>query len=226
MNVAIILAAGGGTRLKSTKNIPKAMALLENKPMYFYSFETFCKMKTIDKIIITVPKGFEKKVSKEICKTSEKTIVISGGNSRFESLQNAINVLKEKCAPKDDDIIISHDAARIFISSANIQKIINCCKENEFSTTACKIVDTMYSIENNKSKIINRDNSYYIQTPQASLFKFWNKNIINKDGTDLISCMKLQLKKKNIIEGNNGNFKITQDNDLLIAKLLVKNLKK
>ena len=54
MNVAIILAAGNGTRLSN--NIKKQFIKIHDKQLFLFSFDSFCSS-NIDKILIVSSNG-------------------------------------------------------------------------------------------------------------------------------------------------------------------------
>ena len=50
MNIALLTAAGGGTRMK--QDIPKQFIHIDNKPIIIYTLEVFQQHPGIDKIIV------------------------------------------------------------------------------------------------------------------------------------------------------------------------------
>lgn len=50
MNIALLTAAGGGTRMK--QDIPKQFIHIDNKPIIIYTLEVFQQNPSVDKIIV------------------------------------------------------------------------------------------------------------------------------------------------------------------------------
>ena len=73
MNIAIILAAGSGSRFGSST--PKQFMKIKNKRIIDYTIEAFERSEDIDKIIIVVSKEWVNKISKE----NSNYKIISGG---------------------------------------------------------------------------------------------------------------------------------------------------
>jgi 2-C-methyl-D-erythritol 4-phosphate cytidylyltransferase len=167
MNYAIILAAGKGIRSGYDKH--KALLLYKKIPIYMYSLNTFFNNNNINKIILVMPPKQKFKINK---KFNNKVFVCEGDeNNRQQSLINAMNLLKQVSNHQPEDVIITHDAARPFITNDLINNHIVNTKKYGYSTTLYPINDSMCEMKNNKIAYINRTNKYVIQTPQSLLFK-------------------------------------------------------
>ena len=57
MNIALLTAAGRGTRMK--QEIPKQFATINNKPLIIYTLEAFQRHPNIDAIIVPCLNGWE-----------------------------------------------------------------------------------------------------------------------------------------------------------------------
>ncbi|MCQ3914244.1 MAG: 2-C-methyl-D-erythritol 4-phosphate cytidylyltransferase [Mycoplasmoidaceae bacterium] len=197
---AIILAAGNGRRLAAKK--PKCFIDINKKPIYQYSLELFQILPQIKQVILVVPKQYLSKIKPE----NDKVKIISGGLTRNESFELAIQAIKNI---KINDKLIIHDAARI---NVQLQDIINVVKSKEKFGTLC------YIGKANKSDF--RIGKYNIQTPQFCLFSVYKKSHKNKLGKDLFSYLNLKPTLSNFIVSTNKekNFKITFKSDLEKAK--------
>ena len=232
MIYAVILASGIGSRMNN--NIPKQFLMLNNKPIFIYSVETFLKIKEIEKIIICVPNLYFTK-TKELIKNyiglNNKIDIIIGGETRINSLIKGCNYIKDKYPTSKEDIIITHDGVRPFVSKEIILNNIVECKKYGAVTTAVESSDTIIeSLSNNKvTKIPNRSNLLNEQTPQTfnleKLIKYYKK--LTKDEinnlTDATNIFILNNRKVSIIKGDYSNIKITREIDLELAKLIIKN---
>ncbi|MDD7735685.1 MAG: 2-C-methyl-D-erythritol 4-phosphate cytidylyltransferase, partial [Bacillales bacterium] len=112
MNIALILAAGSGTRMGNTSK-PKQFLNIYNKPLIVHTIEAFEMHDEIDMIVIVTNDTYIDQV-KIWCKQydlGKVKSVVAGGSSRQESVYNGIQHLQQ-IGVKDDDIILIHDAAR------------------------------------------------------------------------------------------------------------------
>jgi len=219
---AILLAAGKSERFEN--DIPKPFILLNGKEIYRYSLAVFLKNTQINELVLVVPKtlvlSIKEKFSKEIF---DKAIrIIPGGESRFESVQKALDVINDSVKN-----VIIHDAARPFITAKLIDNCLEKLVENTALSCAIKSTDTLVSVsENNLAESYpDRNNIMRIQTPQAFQTKLIKKaySLAQKenktnftDDTSLIHYFKLA--HVLLIPGTEENIKITFPKDLLLAK--------
>ena len=90
MNVAIILAAGNGTRLSN--NIKKQFIKIHDKQLFLFSFDSFCSS-NIDKILIVSSKEDINYVRSLVSSNEKFLDVIAGGETRQHSVKNALDYL-------------------------------------------------------------------------------------------------------------------------------------
>ena len=225
MNIAIILASGIGSRF--SKDEIKQFVEINNVPLLVLSIRAFEENDNINKILVVT--NDVEKVKGYILKYNFKKIinVISGGQSRQESVFKGLQELK-KLAINDDDIILIHDGARPLVSQKIINENVIETKKYGDVTTALKITSTISKAENNKLlQIVPRDDLYEIQTPQSFKFidilsahDFALKNKINKASDDA-QLVKLIGKDVYIVNGERQNIKLTTKEDLLLIESLL-----
>lgn len=201
----ILLMAGSGTRTSLPYN--KIKFLINGKPLYKYSLNTFLNVKQCNKVILVVNKE-EYDEYKEM--ESEKITVVIGGDTRFKSV---LNGAKES----NSDIVLIHDAARPNIKEEEILKVYNSAKDNDAVCLGVKVKDCIRMIQND-SQTIDRSNLWNAQTPQGV-----NRNLLikglesNKFDFYYDDCEVLE---KNfgincyMVEGRYDNIKVTTDEDL------------
>ena len=219
----IILIAGNSTRYK--KNYNKNFENLGNKKIFEYSIDAFNLNSQIDDIILVTKKEEFKTVqqildNKEIDKPLKLVI---GGNSRNESVHNALN-------ETTSDIVIIQDGARPLIK----QSFINNCIESILYdniygvSTAVKSKDTIKLTDTNNIVLssTNRNSSWIVQTPQCfnrEVLINSYKNIKNFESiTDDCAILEKNSYKVKLIAGDYTNIKITTPEDILIASAFIK----
>ena len=85
-HVAIVLAAGKGSRMKS--DIPKQYLILNGKPVLYYALRAF-EDSFVDEIVLVTGAGQETYCKQEIVKKygfQKVTYVIEGGKERYDSV--------------------------------------------------------------------------------------------------------------------------------------------
>ena len=232
--IAIILSGGNGTRIKSS-NLPKQFIKLNNKLVLFYCLETFYKCTEIDAIVVACHPLYVDALNELIYKKGmkHKIFVVPGGKSRNKSLAKAVKYIEKEMNIRDDDIILSHDAVRIFLSEKIILDNIKLLEENKTDVvfTAIKSPDTIgfYNKNNIVFNIPNRDICFKGQTPQSAKWKVFKEVYNNNfdqnifDNSDFCKLAEIMGKKIIVSEGSELNFKITTDYDLIVAKKLLSN---
>ncbi len=205
-NYFVILAAGKSKRFHA--NIAKQFYDYKNKEIIEHSIEKSLNSRLFKKIIVVTNNlnHFKKKKYSKLIK------VIKGGKERSDSSLIALKYLK-KFKPIN---IFIHDAARPNFSLKLLQNIAKNIKKNK------AVVPVIFSKDSIKYKIknrifnLNRENSFFTQTPQAFKFKeLYNlaineKNKISDESTLFIN----KNHKIKFIAGENQNYKITYLNDI------------
>jgi 2-C-methyl-D-erythritol 4-phosphate cytidylyltransferase len=236
-NIAIILAGGVGSRFKSLDNIPKQYIKLLDKMIIQYTIEAFEKNNLIDEIAIVAHDNYHDLLKSLIKKENYTKVcaVLESGKDRFESSLSAINHYANYYSmPNENCNMLFHDAVRPILS----QRIINQCVEHLTKYNALDVVipavDTIVKInpiDNIIEEIPDRSILYYSQTPQCFNFKTIQNAYIealkdsNRKLSDDCGVIKkyLPLEPIGIIIGDVCNIKITYNQDLEYAKLLMKN---
>ena len=213
MNVAIILAAGNGTRLSN--NIKKQFIKIHDKQLFLFSFDSFCSS-NIDKILIVSSKEDINYVRSLVSSNEKFLDVIAGGETRQQSVKNALDYLKGILT--DDDVILIHDAARPLIKFPLINEVLNKSIEYDCCSLILPIKDTIISLSNNNyESTLERDKLASVQTPQGFKFKIIYEahlKAIHSSATDDAQLVKSLGFNIHLIKGDEQNFKITTNEDL------------
>lgn len=216
---AIILVAGNSTRFGQNRN--KNFELINGKSILSYSINAFNKNQYIDNIIVVI-KQDDKKTVEEIInqeKTNKKIDIVLGGNSRQESVYNAIK-------NTTSEIVIIHDGARPAIKQKYINSEIEEMSNFKGVTVGVKSKDTI-KITDDNGIVLNttkRTNTWIIQTPQCfdrRILLDLHEKYKETEATD--DCMLLEKGgyKIKIIEGDYTNIKVTTYEDIDIIKQFI-----
>lgn len=224
MNIAVILAAGIGSRMKH--KLPKQFIEINNKPLFIYTLEKFLSVQQIDKIILVINKNYEDLYKQYLLKFDllQNIGLVNGGQTRQESVSLSLDYLSDKAA--DTDIVTIHDGARPLVSSEIILNNINTCQKNQNAvSTVINIVDTIIDKEYN---LVNKDSLWAVQTPQTFPYKLIkNVHALAKEKNLLSVSDDAQLAKKfgykvDYVLGSRLNIKITEEEDISLLQLLEK----
>lgn len=215
---AIILSAGSSTRFGGTTK--KQFYLLKGKPVLYYSLKSFNEAKAIDEIVLVTAKEDIEKVKQFVLENnfSKVKLVVSGGDTRQQSVKNGLDAIKES-----NGIVLIHDAARPLVDEEIINNLIKALDNADGATPALKVFDTIVKANNNELvSYENRDELYRIQTPQAfklDVIKLAHESFLGENATDDSHLVKQLHKKVVIINGKEKLRKITklEDTDALEA---------
>jgi 2-C-methyl-D-erythritol 4-phosphate cytidylyltransferase len=226
--IAIIPAGGKGLRAGNTLKgnaAPKQYLKIQGKELIVYTLRTFQHNKLINRIIVAAkPEYFDlllKLVKKY--KLNKLKLIVEGGATRQDSVYNAL--LSSEAKPHD--LIVIHDAARALLPGDILTKAIITAKKKGNALVCIKAKDTLIKGDNTVKEYLNRDEVYYVQTPQIfkyeDLLRAMNKAYKeNFNGTDESILIKRTRKTLNIVEGSVFNFKVTTKEDVELFKKLVK----
>ena len=222
--VGIILMAGLSTRFGGPKN--KQLCLLNGRPVFSYSIDTFASYKNFEEIIIVVNEDNKSIVEQYLKDRSIKANVVLGGKTRQESVENALKTLKND----DYAVVVIHDAARPLIDVFIINQVVKAAIEEGASTAYVEVTDTV-SVKNEKDEIVgsvSRNTLASIQTPQAfrlDVLKKAHKNASNKEATDDCSLVLALPHKVKLVKGDKKYHKVTTPEDIKYLEGLLKQWK-
>lgn len=230
MNVfAIIPAAGLGTRMASAvdgKHAPKQFLELGGKPILILTVSAFLNAKGIEGIFIAVRESEIERVQAQLreYRVNERVSVVAGGDTRQESVRNALKLLPAK----DEDIVLVHDAVRPLVDPATIERTIEAVAQHNAAIVGVPAVDTIKQVERTAdgaiiSSTIPRERIVLAQTPQGFRCHLLRQAVEAADtdgfiGTDEASLAERLGIEVAVVPGSHRNFKITQPGDLELAE--------
>ena len=227
-NAGIILAGGTGSRFDSTLSSKKQFIEFDGEPLFFKSLRCFDESRKFEKIIISLPKDDFQHYKNQIINLSLSSNIdfVMGGSSRQKSVMNAFDRIKNFF-----DIVVIKDGVRPFIQKTWINKLIKLMNLFDGAIIAIPSSDTI-KISKDKKKItktLDRDEIWFAQTPQSFkvsiLKKAFDYSLNNNfEATDESGLVEKIGGKVGLVLGDKYNIKLTNKEDLLIAKSILKNL--
>jgi len=215
---AVIVAGGNGSRMNSA--VPKQFLLLNNKPVLYYTIDTFLKAYDDLNIILVLPEEYVA-TGQEIIDAwfDYKRIRITvGGRTRFHSVQNGLLLVEE------EGIVFVHDAVRCLLTTSLVRRCYEAALEFGATVPVIDCKDSVRLVNANGNEALERRNIKLVQTPQVFLSAILLPafNIDYKDKfTDEASVVESFGMKVQLVEGEENNIKITQPIDLVLAEYLL-----
>ena len=225
--VAIVLAAGSGSRMQS--NVKKQFIELNGMPMIYYSLNVF-QNSFIDEIILVTAKEDIEFCKNEIVKKygfNKVRCIVEGGRERYHSVMHGLKMIQ------DADYVYIHDAARPLIDLDMLDRLKAGVEEFGTAVAAVATKDTIKIVDNENYVIStpSRNTVWIIQTPQVfrltTLTEAYERlrmrlqNIAAEDihiTDDAMVVENFTNSKVKLIEGSYRNIKITTPEDILVAE--------
>lgn len=215
---AIIVAGGMGSRMKV--NIPKQFLHLKNKPILFYTLDTFLKSFEELQIILVLPQDYIE-AGQEIINeyfNQDRIKITVGGGTRFQSVKNGLQLITE------DSIVFVHDGVRCLLSVDLIHRCYQSAVEFGSAIPVINSKDSVRLVLEQGNEALERDRVKLVQTPQT----FQSKILLPAFGvdyqdkfTDEATVVEAFGMKVHLVVGEEQNIKITQPIDLLLAEGII-----
>ena len=233
MNIAIIIAAGSGSRMG--QDIPKQFINVYDKPVLIYTLEGFQKHPQIDVIEVVCLDGWHDIVwayAKQFGIDKLKWVV-SGGATGQESIRNGVYNLES--IANDDDIIIIHDGIRPLIEPSVLTDVISKCQQYGNAVTSMPYNEQIFVVDDEIStiKYIPRETLRRVATPQAYRYRLLDDKYheayekeIGIYGSSYTNTMMVELGERlYFAAGSDKNIKLTSKDDLELFKAYLKSEK-
>lgn len=232
MIYAGILAGGIGSRMGNVP-LPKQFLELDSKPILVHTLEKFLLTKEFDKVYIATPQKWVAHTKDTLMKhniNDNRIEIIAGGKDRNESIMNIISSIDEKKKITNEDVIITHDAVRPFLTRRIIKENIDKVLLYGAVDTVISATDTIITSEDgeNIESVPVRSNMYQGQTPQSfniNLLRQYYNNLSEQDKNNLTDACKILVvsnQKVKLVYGELYNIKITTPYDLKVANSIIK----
>ena len=217
---AVLLSGGLGSRFGAT--IPKQYLPIKNKPIVLYALEALLSYPHFQEIAIVCDPAYHPIFAHY---AHRNLIFALPGSSRQQSLFSGIDALSS-CA-----YVCIHDAARPLLRLEDLLQVITIGKETGAAALATPVTSTIKKAhaDHSVAYTLERDRLWVMQTPQVLSTQLMQKgrryiqeqNIVV---TDDISLAEVIGHTAQLVPGSTSNIKITHQEDLLLAQLLLERL--
>jgi len=203
----------------------KQFMMLEGVPVLLHTVRKFVACPLVTEVVVALREDDMEWVSDLVSREglSKPVRLVEGGDSRQESVQNALASLDP-----DTELVAVHDAVRPFIDSETIIAVIREAAEAGAAIVGIVPVDTVKQVHRHKVRsTINRDRLVLAQTPQvfrASLLReaferASGEGFIGTDESSLVE--RLEKVEVSVVAGSDRNIKITRPSDIELARLFL-----
>jgi 2-C-methyl-D-erythritol 4-phosphate cytidylyltransferase len=235
MKVAVILpAAGLGTRMarasaEGSGTSRKQFMLLDGAPILVHTVRKFAAVDHVSEIVVAVRGEDIGWVADSLAgEFGGKVRVVEGGNSRQQSVENALATLDPAT-----ELVAVHDAVRPFVDLETISKVIDEAAQSGAAIVGIVPVDTVKQVSrttSNKARIratLPREKLVLAQTPQVFRYDllrraFSSARDDNFTGTDEASLVERLDVEVSVVVGSDRNIKITRPGDMELARLFLR----
>ena len=211
MIYAGILAGGIGSRMGNVP-LPKQFLDIDNKPILIHTIEKFILVSEFNEIIIATPAQW-----------------IAGGTDRNETIMNIIDYIRNVNGINNDDVIVTHDAVRPFLTQRIIKENIEVAEKYGAVDTVIEAIDTivMSKDKQNIHSIPVRNEMYQGQTPQSFNIKLLQDSYraLSSEQKEILSdACKIIVESGHavkLVRGELYNIKVTTPYDLKVANAII-----
>ena len=211
----IVVAAGRGERLKASA--PKAFVEVNGHTILEHSLAPLSALADLAQVVIAAPSTHlaeATEIANAVLATDATLDVVVGGDTRQQSIANALAVVGDEI-----EIVLVHDAARAFASSALFERVTDAVRSTSASVIpALEIADTIKRVSGDRvEETVDRSALRSAQTPQGFIASELKRAYANAsdDFTDDAALMQSQGKKVSFVAGEVEAAKITTPEDLV-----------
>jgi 2-C-methyl-D-erythritol 4-phosphate cytidylyltransferase/2-C-methyl-D-erythritol 2,4-cyclodiphosphate synthase len=157
---AVIVAAGSGLRAGGER--PKQYQLIGGRPVLWWALKAFCDHPRIGLVQAVIAEAHWQLFEEASAGLPARPVI--GGSSRQESCRAGIEALESS----DIDHVLVHDAARPFVSSDLIERVVNGLAQEPAVVPGMPITETLKRApEGRVAETVDRRNIWVAQTPQG-----------------------------------------------------------
>lgn len=232
MNIAVILAAGVGQRMRNG-GLPKQFLKLMGKPIIAYTLEKFELCNSIDAIVIVCHGGYidQMKHIVELYHFGKVKRIVVGGNDRQSSLRHGLDGVRG-IGGADEDIVVIHDGVRPLVSGQTLLENIRVAALYGCAITVHPVTESVVLTAHETAGISDfkkRDETYSLTAPQTFRLKeienaYASSPAETEEGIPLLDAGMIYANsggEVHLVKEQNANIKITTPEDYYFSKAIL-----
>ncbi len=227
MNVAIIAAAGQGTRAGGGR--AKQFREISGTPIIIHTLRRFEQSTTICEVLVVVPAGEQAELLALAARHGLRKLarVVAGGATRTESIWRGLQTVRAATAR----IVAVHDGVRPFVTPEEIDRTVEEADRSGAAILAAPVVDTIKEVKAGRvARTPERGRLWRALTPQCFRYELLRRAYERAlaeglEATDDSALVERLGAEVSIVEGDARNIKITTAQDIALAELIVQSSK-
>ncbi|MCA1567179.1 MAG: 2-C-methyl-D-erythritol 4-phosphate cytidylyltransferase [Acidobacteria bacterium] len=226
MNVAIIVAAGRGTRAGGGE--PKQFRALAGVPLIIHTLRRFEACAAVDEIVLVAPvKETAVHVAADGGELRKLVRVVEGGATRTGSVWRGLESLNAG----EVEIVAVHDGARPFVTPEEIERTMRAAVEWGAAVLCAPVSDTIKMCEGGRiASTPPRASLRRALTPQCFRYELLRRAYERAraegiEATDDSALVEMLGAHVAVVEGDTRNIKITRPEDFALAEILLRESK-
>lgn len=212
----IIVAAGRSERMGGS--VPKPLLDLGGRTILQRSIAIFDRHPDVAEMVVVLPPGYLPSAASLVGRTARPCHCVAGGEQRHDSVRAGFAQLSD-----DVDIVLVHDAARPFAGADLVDRVLHAARETGAVVPAVPARDTVKRVDASQlvAETLPRREIWLAQTPQG-----FRRAVLDsamqagegRDATDEAAIVERAGHQVRVVEGDEGNVKITTPGDLAAAR--------
>jgi 2-C-methyl-D-erythritol 4-phosphate cytidylyltransferase len=223
MNVAIIVAAGRGSRAGGAQ--AKQFRDISGIPIIIHTLSRFERSETIAESVVVLPRGAREEFLSLVEKHGLRKVsrAVEGGETRAESVWRGLESLNGS----EVEVVAVHDGVRPFVTPEEIDRTVREAERSGAAILAAPAVETLKEAEDGGVlRTLERARLWHAQTPQCFRCELLRRayeqaGSMSSDVTDCSALVERLGERVRIIEGGAHNIKITTPRDFALAEILL-----
>jgi len=160
--VALIVAAGSGSRAGG--EVPKQYRRIAGRPVLAHAAAGL-RHELVAEVRVVIGAGQERFYRDALGPDAPPPII--GGATRQQSVLNGLEAI---AAEGGADRVLIHDAARPFLPSATLQRLVEALESHAGAVPALPVADSLARADEQLGETVDRSGVVRVQTPQAFRF--------------------------------------------------------
>ncbi|HEX8353527.1 MAG TPA: 2-C-methyl-D-erythritol 4-phosphate cytidylyltransferase [Pyrinomonadaceae bacterium] len=224
MNVAIIVAAGRGSRAGGGR--AKQFREISGIPIIIHTLSRFELCETVGETVVVLPAdACEELLSLAAAHGLVKVSrAVGGGETRAESVWHGLRSLEGSGV----GVVAVHDGVRPFVTPGEIDRTVREAEASGAAILAAPAVETVKEVEGGcVVRTPERARLWQAQTPQCFRYELLRRaygqpGALSAEVTDCSALVERLGERVRVVEGGAHNVKITTPRDFELAEILLK----
>lgn len=232
MNIAMVLAAGVGQRMRNG-GLPKQFLKLMGKPIVVYTLEKFECSEEIDRVVVVCHGSYIEHMREllELYHIRKASRVIVGGSDRQGSLRRGLDWIAGH-GGEPEDIILIHDGVRPMVQPSTIHENIRVARQYGCAVTVHPVTESVVVTESpaaGMGDFKKRVDTYSLTAPQtfrlgAIQDAYRKVDGCREEGIPLLDAAMVYAHaggKVHLVKEHGANLKITTPEDFYCLKAIL-----